>query len=128
MPKGVGDKFQEETKYYRERLGGGGLDWANEPDVYKKYPDAGQVKLPRFDSIKTLPVRDVLKRRKSIRHFSGDKLTGQELSYLLWASGGIQRVERGHEFRTAPSAGALYPIETYVIADGVEGVRSGLYH
>jgi SagB-type dehydrogenase family enzyme len=51
-----------------------------------------------------------------------------ELSYLLWAAGGIQRVERGFEFRTAPSAGALYPVETYLIVDGVEGLAAGLYH
>jgi SagB-type dehydrogenase family enzyme len=128
VPKGVGDKFQEDTKYHREGLGGGGLDWANEPETYKAYPKARRVKLARFDSIETLPVMDVLKARRSVRHFTADELTGEELSYLLWASGGIQRVERGHEFRTAPSAGALYPIETYVIVDGVEGVPSGLYH
>ena len=128
MPKGVGDKFQQETKYDRGSLGGGGLDWANEPEIYKTYPDSRQVKLPPFNSIETLALRDVLEKRKSVRHFSGDNLTGEELSYLLWASGGIQRVERGHEYRTAPSAGALYPIETYVIVEGVKGVDRGLYH
>ena len=128
MPDGVGDKFQEETKYHREGLGSGGLDWANEPEIYKVYPEARRVRLPKFDSVETSPVMEVLGKRRSIRHFTGQKLRGEDLSYLLWASGGIQRVERGHEFRTAPSAGALYPIETYVIVDGVEGVASGLYH
>ena len=51
-----------------------------------------------------------------------------ELSFLLWSSTGIQRREQGYEFRTAPSAGALYPIETYVIVNNVEGLEKGLYH
>ena len=49
-------------------------------------------------------------------------------SFLLWASTGVQRKEGGHEFRTAPSAGALYPVDTYVIAHRVEGAACGVYH
>jgi len=56
-----------------------------------------------------------LKTRKSIRSFRQEPLTKGRHSYLLWASTGIQRVEAGYEFRTAPSAGALYPIETYLL-------------
>jgi len=52
----------------------------------------------------------------------------EELSYLLWACDGITRREKGYEFRTAPSAGALYPVETYVAANGVTGVIPGIYH
>ena len=51
-----------------------------------------------------------------------------DLGFLLWASTGIQRVEQGYEFRTAPSAGALYPIETYIAANNIEDVDSGIYH
>jgi SagB-type dehydrogenase family enzyme len=128
MSKGVGDRYQEETKYRRETLKGGMLDWHSKPELYKEYPAAGWVDLPAFDSIRSLPVKDAMAKRKSIRHFSGQPLTIVELSYLLWAAGGIQRVERGFEFRTAPSAGALYPVETYLIVDGVEGLAAGLYH
>jgi SagB-type dehydrogenase family enzyme len=51
-----------------------------------------------------------------------------ELAFLLWASTGIQRIENGYEFRTAPSAGALYPIETYIAANDIEELESGIYH
>lgn len=52
----------------------------------------------------------------------------KQLSYLLWASTGIQRVEQGFAFRTAPSAGALYPIETYLMVHRVEQLEPGVYH
>ena len=55
-------------------------------------------------------------------------MTLQELSFLLWAATGIQRVDHGYEFRTAPSAGALYPIETYLYVNNVEGLSQGIYH
>lgn len=51
-----------------------------------------------------------------------------DLAYLLWASTGIQRIEGGYEFRVAPSAGALYPIETYIAANNVEDLSVGIYH
>jgi SagB-type dehydrogenase family enzyme len=126
--EGIGDRYQEETKYTRESLKGGMLDWENKPETYKEYADSKQVELPPFDSIKTSDVMDALKERRSIRHYSGKPLSLEELSYLLWASCGIQRVERGNAFRTAPSAGALYPIETYVLVDAVDGVEPGAYH
>jgi SagB-type dehydrogenase family enzyme len=50
------------------------------------------------------------------------------LTFLLWASTGIQRIEYGYEYRTAPSAGALYPIETYISANNIEGLEKGIYH
>jgi SagB-type dehydrogenase family enzyme len=51
-----------------------------------------------------------------------------QLAYLLWAATGIGRTEEGYEFRTAPSAGALYPIETYLVANDVQNLEPGLYH
>lgn len=128
MTEGIGDRYHEETKYTRESLKGRMLDWEGKPETYKEYPESKQIELPPFDSIKTLDLMEALKRRKSVRHYSGKPLSLEELSYLLWASGGIQRVERGNAFRTAPSAGALYPIETYLLVDAVQGVAPGAYH
>ena len=58
MTKGIGDKYHEETKYARESLGGGMLDWAKQPDTYKQYPDSKQIELPSFDSIDTAMVKE----------------------------------------------------------------------
>jgi SagB-type dehydrogenase family enzyme len=46
----------------------------------------------------------------------------------LWAAQGVTRRAHDIVFRTAPSAGALYPIETYVGAQRVEGLEPGIYH
>ncbi len=62
-------------------------------------------------------LEEALVRRRSVREFDAQSLTVGELGQLLWAAQGITR-KRG--FRTAPSAGALYPLEIYVATtDGV---------
>jgi SagB-type dehydrogenase family enzyme len=78
--------------------------------------------------MKTETLNYCLQNRRSIREFSEKPLSKEQLSYLLWASTGIQRKEFGFEFRTAPSAGALYPIETYVVINKVDSLPQGVYH
>jgi SagB-type dehydrogenase family enzyme len=128
MPEGIGDEFQRNTKHTRERLIGGYLDWEHKPETYKEYPSARKVQLPKNFPTQTLPVIEALKKRKSIRSFLPEPLSLADLSFLLWAATGVQRTEQGYEFRTVPSAGALYPVETYIVANNVEGVEKGLYH
>ena len=69
-------------------------------------------------------VESALSRRRSVRDYAGTSLTLDELSQLLWSAQGITDAEG---LRTAPSAGALYPLETYVVVGDVEGVPSGIY-
>ena len=128
MTDGVGDRFQEETKYSRETLKGGMLDWDSKPPIYKVYPDARRLDLPQVGNPETLPLADAIAGRKSVRLYSGEPISGEALSFLLWASGGVERTERGHVFRTVPSAGALYPIETYLVVQDVTGIDPGVYH
>ena len=124
----VGDDFQKETKYTRGKSLGGGLNWENKPEIYKSYPSSKTIQLPSQLQEVTIPFTEVLQRRKSIRTFSTQPLSKVDLAFLLWASTGIQRMERGYEFRTAPSAGALYPIETYIAANKVDDLEKGIYH
>ncbi len=125
---GIGDRFQQETKYERGRLEGGRLDWTSRHPLYKKYPGAKIIRLPPPGSPVRSPFAEIVSRRRSVRQYSSRSLRLEEIAFLLWASTGIQRKEEGHEFRTVPSAGALYPIDTYVIAHRVEGVECGVYH
>lgn len=78
---------------------------------------------PRYDS--ETSIEKVLNERRSVREYKNEQLTLSEVSQLLWAAQGITDSERG--FRTAPSAGALYPLEVYVVIGNVEGVTKGVY-
>lgn len=71
-----------------------------------------------------LSTEEALQRRRSVRDYQDKPLTLQEISQLLWAAQGITG-EYG--MRTAPSAGALYPIELYLVAGRVDGLAAGIY-
>jgi SagB-type dehydrogenase family enzyme len=124
----VGDNFQQETKYQRDKMSGKSLDWASQPNIYKDYPDCQTIQLPDISPLSDTTLHEVLKNRKSIRKYQNKPIKKETLSYLLWASTGISRTEGGYEFRTAPSAGALYPIETYLVVNNVEEIDPGVYH
>ena len=128
MSEETGDLFQKETKYVRGKLQDRTLEWSSKPDTYKEYSDSDKVKLPSPESKDRTSLDDCLKRRKSVRSYSEESVSQEQLSYLLWAAAGIQRRERGREYRTAPSAGALFPIETYLVVNNVEKLEKGLYH
>ena len=128
MNKPVGDIFQKETKYYRNKNLNNYLDWNIKPKIYKRYPETQTIKLSFEFPKNTFQIIKILKNRKSDRFFSNKPITLNELAFLLWASTGVQRKIKNYEFRTVPSAGALYPIETYLIANNVNGLEKGLYH
>jgi SagB-type dehydrogenase family enzyme len=69
-------------------------------------------------------IEGILKTRRSVRDFSADSLTLAAVGRLLWAAQGVTHPEG---LRTAPSAGALYPLEVYLVAGEVETLRAGLY-
>ena len=71
---------------------------------------------------------EAISKRRSFREFSNRPLSLSELSQLVWATQGVTARAWGHEFRAAPSAGALYPIETYILVNRVERISSGIYH
>jgi len=125
---GIGDRFQQETKYSPGKMPGHRLVWETQPALYKEYPQAPKIDLPPCEPLGAMSLDEALRHRKSVRDFQDKPLSKDQLSYLLWASTGIQRHEDGYAFRTAPSAGALYPIETYVIVNNVEALEPGLYH
>jgi len=70
----------------------------------------------------------VIAKRESTRDFVPSPISKETLSQLLWATCGIRKREHGFLLRVVPSAGALYPIETYVAVLKVEDLKEGLYH
>jgi SagB-type dehydrogenase family enzyme len=84
---------------------------------------AGRIHLPEPAPL-TAPLEECLKKRRSRREYAGAPLRLPELSTLLWAAQGITSPGG---LRTAPSAGAIYPVKSYVLAFRVEGVAAGFY-
>ncbi|MFW6235934.1 MAG: SagB/ThcOx family dehydrogenase [Desulfovibrionales bacterium] len=68
---------------------------------------------------------EILMNRRSIRSFGTDPLTMDQVSSLLFAAQGENRPQGK---RTVPSAGALYPLEVFLVAGHVEGIQAGVYH
>ena len=67
----------------------------------------------------------LLQQRRSVREYQEAALDLSAIGQLLWAAQGITDPQG---FRTAPSAGALYPLELYVVAGNVDGLSPGMYH
>lgn len=77
-----------------------------------------EIALPPPHTESDFSVEEALAQRRSIRQFTREELTVQEIGQLSWAAQGITKPETG--FRTAPSAGATYPLELYLFTeDGV---------
>lgn len=82
------------------------------------------VRLPEPKRDGGASVEKTMNLRRSVRKYRDTPLSLAELSQMLWAAQGITN-ERG--LRTAPSGGALYPLELYVVAGKVEGLSPGVY-
>jgi SagB-type dehydrogenase family enzyme len=81
---------------------------------------------PSFDG--KVSVEKAIKERRTIRDFKERILSLAHLSQLLWAAQGITNSAIGR--RAAPSGGALYPLDIYVVIgeNGVEKIEAGVYH
>lgn len=71
-----------------------------------------------------ISVEQALGHRRSVREYGSGGLKLEEVSQILWAAQGITHSRR---FRTAPSAGALYPLELYLVVGEVDGIKPGVY-
>ncbi len=132
MDDGIAEQYLKETRHTRERLVGGRMDWSRQPAWFKTYPDAPRVQLPEPrlapPGAAHQDLFEVLGRRRSVRDYAPPSLDLGELSALLWAAAGVTAQQLGFAFRTAPSAGGLFPIEHYVAAHRVTGLEPGVYH
>ncbi len=116
----IGQQFQQATKYTRSfssrsdrpRIEGAPLKVIPLPE-------------PKMD--KGPDLWHVLLKRRSMRDYSKKPLSYEELSPLLWATQGLTEGAASPWYRTAPSAGALHPIDTYLIANRVEDLEAGIY-
>ena len=87
-----------------------------------------EIKLPLPQLEGKMSVEEALARRRSRRVFKDYSLTIEQVSQLLWSAQGITEERIG--FRTAPSAGATYPLDIYLVVgkDKLENLKTGVYH
>jgi SagB-type dehydrogenase family enzyme len=126
---GIAYQYLKETKYDRESiLRRDDLGPIPRPPVYKNYPEAARIALPKPAFEKTESLWSILNQRRSRRRYTPDPISMTTLATLLWAAQGITLSARDYQFRTAPSAGALYPVETYLSIHRVSDLKQGIYH
>jgi SagB-type dehydrogenase family enzyme len=117
----IGHRFQQETKYRRPSYS------PKSSEKKAKTPASRIISLPA-PSLEAGPnFWKVLQKRRSIRDYTQAPLTLTELSGLLWATQGITEKTFSPSYRTAPSAGALHPIDTYLVVNRVERLDPGIY-
>ena len=83
-----------------------------------------RINLPNPQHEGTTSLEQCLKERRSSRNYQQNPVPLEKVAQLLWAAQGTNRKEG---YRTAPSAGALYPLEIYVVAGNVTGLTQGIY-
>lgn len=102
-----------------------GIDWGDAPPDLKSYPRAPHIRLERGD----VGRRGLSASLRGAGVRTHDLLRLPELGDLLHLSAGVtERQRSGRALRAAPSAGALFPSELYVLARSVQGLAPGVYH
>ncbi len=85
---------------------------------------ADTIMLPEPRNQSHVSVEEALRDRRSVRNYSSASLTLADIAQLLWSA---QGVNGSRNRRTAPSAGALYPLELYLVAGNVDALPAGVY-
>jgi len=90
------------------------------------------IQLPSPDLKSNISIEEVLNERRSVRHYEDSPLSVEDISQLLWAAYGVTKSYESPAFlrgglKTAPSAGALYPLELYLIAWNNDQLKNGIY-
>jgi SagB-type dehydrogenase family enzyme len=130
MTESIGRIFWEQTKpaHVPESDQHNGLP---QPPLELPYdPSSPLIQLSDFQTIEapTANLWQVIEQRISLRRYSQEKLSLDELSLLLWATQGIKEItQRPVTLRTVPSAGARHAFETYLLINQVDSIQPGLY-
>jgi len=112
------------------RRSGHALDWEIKPLPFKIYPTLAPLRLPTALPVVGMDTFTALEAAPITRPAPLDL---DRLAALLFFSAGVTRAKTypgGGQihFRAAPSTGALYQTEVYVVAGAVEGLAAGIYH
>jgi SagB-type dehydrogenase family enzyme len=95
---------------------------------FKEYPNAKKIKLSIDEFPPTPNFFEILSKRRSKRGYKRVPLSLKEISLLCYSAQGVTGIAGPYLLRTAPSAGALYPIETYLAVNFSSEIEPGIYH
>jgi SagB-type dehydrogenase family enzyme len=125
---GIGRRYLQETRYRRDSLGERGPAYPS-ASRYKEYPQAAQrLVLEPASKPVAADLWGCLQKRRSLRRYQDRPLSLEEFTALVWAAQGVTQASPPYLLRTAPSAGALYPVETYLAVHRVTSVEPGVWH
>ena len=118
-----------EVSYIEPGYYGSELTYPWDRRYYKEYPTTNIVHLPRPRSKSGVDTLEALRSRRSRREYTKEPLLLDEIATILYYTAGITgRAWWGGPKRVYPSAGALQPIEVYLVASRVLGLEPGIYH
>lgn len=124
----AGERFHYESSLtWRGVIGNLFRSKPKKPPQYKNYTDTAAIQLPEPE-YRGIPLEEAIEKRRSVRNYSKDPLTMLQLSQLLFSAQGTTGETYDKPLRTAPSAGALYPFEVYVVVNNVDSLDRGIYH
>lgn len=102
-----------------------------QPPLEKEWTGGGLIDLPEVneDLLKERDVFKILKNRRSERKYIDYQLSLEELSFILWATQGVDEIKGDHyaTLRPVPSGGARHPFETYIVVNNLANLKPGLY-
>ena len=123
----LGFRYLHDTKFNRKTIREKERPHISPGTAFKEYAETKKIALPRIWPETEAGLEELLQKRRSGRQFS-NSLSLEDLAFLLWSMQGVTAQTGPYLLRTSPSAGALYPIETYLAVDRVDGVDAGLFH
>ena len=124
------EEYHDKTSYTRDKLGGHQLDWQNQPALYKKYDGLKSIPLPEDPILSSIPIKSILKTKPKASCSIGIDIKTLSimlrLAYCITASANYSGGT--YYYRSAASAGALYPAEIYIMTRDMDGLDDGIYH
>ena len=121
--------FIQDTSFNRDTIRAIKRPEYESSETFKNYPGSSKITLPRTAwELTEARIIPLLQKRRSARKFKKKSLKLTELAFILWGAQGITAQAGHHFFRTAPSAGALYPVESYLVIQNISDVDPGVYH
>ncbi len=128
--KNIGDVFWKATYHLNMSESPQNLGEPQPPLELPLPPGAQLIPLPEPANLEipAIDLRAAIEQRRSVRRYSAEPLSLQELSALLWLTQGVKTItDRPATLRTVPSAGARHAFETLLLVNNVGGLGRGLY-